>query len=181
MSLSTRPLAANRIATVPSDRCGTDCIEDAHPCGRSVRHLDHRAGVSLVVEIDEAAARAVALLADRVAGGQGTPVGFVIVLWPARPMLHALMARGEEVAIHAGSVAALLDQLELDVPGVGQGDGDMHIIVTVPGVREGGDGQAVRVEPGSDAADLNPVAHRGLDVAHDDAHLTHVSEQTAHL
>src|SRR4051812_44685791 len=63
---STRPLGADRIAAVPACRSGTDRVENAHPRGRRVRHLDHRAWMALVAEIDEAAARAVALLADRV-------------------------------------------------------------------------------------------------------------------
>ena len=96
-------------------------------------------------------------------------------------MLHALVPGGEEVAIHAGRATALLDQLELNIPRVGQGDGDVHVIVAPAGVGEAGDRQAVGVEPRSHAADLHPVAHRGFDVAHDDAHLTHVSKQTAHL
>ena len=96
-------------------------------------------------------------------------------------MLHALVSAGEEVAIHAGSAATLLDQLELHVPRVRQGDGDVDVVIAPTSIGETGDRQAVGVEPGSDAAHLHPVAHRGFDVAHDDAHLTHVSEQTAHL
>ena len=124
-----RPLAADWIAAVPADSSVADRIKNAHPCGCGVRHLDHRARVALVAEIDKTAARTVAFLADRAAGGQGALVDLVIVLWPARPMLHALVPSGEEVAIHAGRIAALLDQLELHIARVRQGDGDVRVVV----------------------------------------------------
>src|SRR4029079_3062882 len=84
-------------------------------------------------------------------------------------------------AIHARRFAALLDQLELHIPRVGQGDRDVRVVVAPDGVGEARDCQAVGVEPGSDAADFHPMAHRGFDIAHDDAHLTHITEQTAHF
>src|SRR5262249_44990382 len=96
-------------------------------------------------------------------------------------MLHTLMPGGKEVAVHAGRLTALLDELELHVPGVGQSDRDVHLIIAPTAVREAGDREAIGVKPGPDAADLHPVAHCGFDVAHDDTHLTHVTEKTAHL
>ena len=71
--------------------------------------------MALIAEIDEAATRAVALLADCVSRGQGALIDLVIVLRSARPMLHALMPGSEEVAVHAGRVATLLDQFKLDI------------------------------------------------------------------
>ena len=135
LSKLARPLTADRIAAVPSGRCGTDCVEDAHPRGRGVRHLDHRAGMALIAEIDKAAARTIAFLANRVAGGQRSLLDLVIIRWPARPVLHALMPSGEEVAIHAGRFATLLDQLKLHIPGVRQRDGDVGIIIAPAPVR----------------------------------------------
>ena len=136
---SARPLAADWIAAIPTDSSVADRIEDTHPCGRGVRHLDHRSRVALIAEIDKTAARTIALLADRVAGRQGALVDLVIVLWPARPMLHALMPSGEEVAIHAGRIAALLDQLKLHIARVGQGDGDVRVVVATADVSVAGD------------------------------------------
>ena len=65
-------------------------------------------------EVDETPARAVPLLAHRVAGGEGSPVDRVVILGPAQPVLQPLASRGEELSVHAGRVRALLDQLELD-------------------------------------------------------------------
>src|SRR5437762_2570430 len=125
--------------------------------------------MALIAEIDETASRTVALLADRVAGSQGALVDLVIVLWPARPMLHTLMPTSEEIAIHARRFAALLDQLELHIPRVRQGDGDVRVVVAPAGVGKAGHRQAIGIEPGSDAADLHPMAHRGFDIAHNNA------------
>src|SRR4029453_15008785 len=98
---SGRPLATDRIVAVPSGRGDSDRVKDAHPCGCRVRHLNDSPRGVFIAEIDETTPRAVALLSHRVAGSQGAPVNLVIVLRPARPMLHALMAGGKEVAVHA--------------------------------------------------------------------------------
>src|SRR5262245_34655347 len=58
-----RPLPADRIRAVPPLRRFADLVEDAAPRRCQVRHLDHRAGMSLVGEVHEAPARTVALLA----------------------------------------------------------------------------------------------------------------------
>ena len=175
-----RPLPPDRIAAVPVLGSGADLVEDAAARRRQVRHLDHGAGMALVPEIDEAPARAVALLAYRVAAGEGAPVERVVVLGPARPVLQPLVAGGQEVAPHAGGVAPLLDQLDLHVPGIGERDREVNAVVARAAVAEGGQRQPVDVEPRPDPADLDPVAHRRLDVAHHVPHLAQRSEQPAH-
>src|SRR5262249_61516757 len=89
-------------------------------------------------------------------GGNAPPINFVIVLGPTRPMLHALMPGGEEVAVHTRRTTALLDELELHVSRVGQCDRDVYIVVAPTAIREAGDEEAIGVEPGPDAADLYP-------------------------
>src|SRR5215475_10377192 len=127
-----------------------------------MRHLYHGAWVTLVAKINETSTRAVALLSDRVARGEGALVDLVIVLRPARPVLHALAPGSQEIAIHAGGIAALLDELELDIAGVRQRYGDVDVVVAPAGVGEASDGQTVGVEPRSDAANLHPVPQRWL-------------------
>src|SRR5207302_1530340 len=97
----------------------------------------------------------------------------------ARPVLHALMPGGEEIAIEARAVAALLDQFELHVAGIGEGH--RHPDVVNPAlVAELGQWQLLGVKPRADAAHLDPMMHRLLDVADDDPDLAHRSEQAAH-
>src|SRR5690348_10496805 len=94
-------------------------------------------------------------------------------------MLHSLVAGGEEIAVEARNIVPLLDQFELHVPRIGEGD--RHLDVISPAlVAKLGHRQLLGIEPWPDPADLDPVAHRLLDVANDDADLTHRSEQTAH-
>src|SRR5262249_37897475 len=108
---SRRPAPADRVAAVPADGGGADRVEDPAARLGHVGHLDHRSGMAFVPEIDEAAARAVALLADRVPRPKRLLQDVVVVDRPARPVLHALVTGSEEIAIHAGRRAALLDQL----------------------------------------------------------------------
>src|SRR6516165_2451754 len=136
---SGRPLAPDRIVAVPSGCGDADCVEDTHPCGRRMRHLNDRPRVAFIAEIDEPTPRAVTLLSHRVAGRQGPLINLVIVFRPARPMLHALMPGGQEVAVHARCATALLDELELHVSGVGQSNRDVHVVVAPTAVRESRD------------------------------------------
>src|SRR6516162_6512550 len=78
-------------------------------------------------------------------------------------MLHPLVAGGEEIAVEARHIVALL--LE---------------IVGPASIAEFIQWQLLGIEPRADAAYLNPVTHRLLDVAHDDPDLPHRSEQPAH-
>lgn len=93
-------------------------------------------------------------------------------------MLHSFPPGVEEVLVHRGSVVALLDQLDLDVARVSQGDTHFH----------GGVGAAVAeiirlhtvdIEPGADAV-FDPVVHGGVDIAHDVADLGDLAEFPAH-
>src|SRR4029077_3110751 len=65
-----RPIAADRIASVPADRPFAYRVEDAHAGRGRLGHLDDRAGMAFVQEIDERPARRVALLADLPAARQ---------------------------------------------------------------------------------------------------------------
>jgi hypothetical protein len=147
---------------------------------RTLAKMLMRSGVAFVAQIYERSARAFALLADRIAVRQRAPQVGLVVDRPAGPVLHALMPGGEEVAVHARGFAALLDQLDLHVAGIGQRDGDVNVVVALAQIGEGRHRQPVRVEPGPDAAHFGPVLHRCLDVAHHDANLAHISEQPAH-
>src|SRR5260370_37742896 len=113
--LAMRPVHADRVASVPGERGLADLVEDAHSGRRRLGHFDDRAGVAFVEKIDEGAARGVALLADLPAGRQGALADLVIVDRPARPVLHPLMARGDEIAVDAWGLAAPLDPFELHI------------------------------------------------------------------
>src|ERR1044071_5977015 len=118
-----RPLVADWIAPVPADRGLADRFEDAHAGRGRLGHLDDRARMTLVQKIDEGAARRVALLTNLPAALERPLADCVVVLGPARPVLHSFMAGGEEVAVEARAVAALLDQFELYISRIGESDG----------------------------------------------------------
>src|SRR6266851_650120 len=173
------PVHPDRVAPVPAGRRLAHRVEDAHPGRRRLGHLDHRARMTFIEEIDERPAWGVALLADLPAALQRALADLMVVLRPARPVLHPLVAGGEKVAVEARAVAALLDQLQLHVARIGQGH--RHPDVVGPAlVAELGQRQLLGVEPRTDAADLDPMAHRLLDVADRDPDLAHRSEQAAH-
>src|SRR4029077_12005740 len=119
----------------------------------------------------ERATRALAALADRPAVLHGPVEQLMVVLGPARPMLPALVAGREKLAIHARHLVALLDQLELHVAGIGERDGQVNVIVALTFVPEAVERQFLGEVPGADAADFDPVAHRLVDVVYDKAHL----------
>ena len=56
----------------------------------------------------------------------------------------------------------------------------MEIVNHLPAAPEGGDRQLVDIEPRPDDADISPMGHCLLDVAHDDADLSDVAEKPAH-
>src|SRR5215468_2779023 len=66
--LALRPVHADGVAPVPVQSCFAYLVKDAHADGCRLCHLDNRAGVPLIEEIDEGAARRVALLANLPAG-----------------------------------------------------------------------------------------------------------------
>jgi hypothetical protein len=77
----------------------------------------------------------------------------------------------QKIAVHARRIVALLDQLELHVPGIGQRDCQMNAIVALLFVPEAVQRQLLGDIPRTNPADLDPVAHRSVDVAHDKPHL----------
>src|SRR5580704_11621058 len=80
----------------------------------------------------------------------------VVVDRPARPMLRALVAGVDEIPVEARRLAALLDQFELDVAGIGQRDRQMRDAVRRAFVAVAGQRQLVGVKPRADAAHLDP-------------------------
>jgi hypothetical protein len=89
------------------------------------------------------------------------------------------MPGGEKIAVEARAVAALLDQLELHIAGIGQRH--RHPDVVDPSlVAELGQWQLLGIKPRADTAHLDPMAHRLFDVADDDPDLAHRPEQAAH-
>src|SRR5881227_1222401 len=123
-----RPFVADWIAAVPADCRRAHRIEDAHAGRGRLGHLDHCAGMTLVQEIDERPARRVALLTDLPAALECPFADLVIVLGPTRPVLHSLMTAREKIAVEAGTVAALLDELQLHVAGIGEGDRHLDVV-----------------------------------------------------
>src|SRR5258705_11865540 len=99
--LALRPVLPDRVASVPADRRLAHRVEDAHPGRRRLGHFDDRAGMAFVQEVDERSARRVALLADLPAARQRTLADPIVVLRPARPLLHARMPGAEKVAVAA--------------------------------------------------------------------------------
>src|SRR5436305_14453118 len=174
-----RPFVADRIDAVPADCRRAHRIEDAHAGRGRLGHLDHRAGMTLVQKIDKGSARRVALLTDLPAALERPFADLVIVLGPTRPVLHSLMAAREKIAVEAGAVAALLDELQLHVAGIRERD--RHLDIVDPSlVAEVAQRQLLGIEPRADAAHLDPMMHCLLDVADDDPDLAHRPEQSAH-
>src|SRR5436305_2723273 len=174
-----RPFVADWIAAVPADRRLAHRIEDAHAGRGRLGHLDHCAGMTFGQKIDKGPARRVALLTDLPAALERPFADLVIVLGPTRPVLHSLMAAREKIAVEAGAVAALLDELQLHLAGIGERD--RHLDIVDPAfVAELAQRQLLGIEPRADAAHLDPVAHRLLDVADDDPDLAHRPEQSTH-
>src|ERR1051325_247823 len=174
-----RPLVADWIAPVPADRRFADRIEDAHAGRGRLGHFDHCSGMTFVEKIDEGAAGRVTLLTDLPAALQRALADLVVVLGPARPVLHSLMAGGQEVAVEARAVAALLDQFELYIARIGESDGYPDV-VDPPLVAELAQRQLLGIEPRADAAHLDPMMHRLFDVSDDNPDLAHRPEQSAH-
>src|SRR5438270_2105137 len=174
-----RPFVADRIAAVPADRRRAHRIEDAHAGRGRLGHLDHRARMTFVQKIDKGSARRVALLTDLPAALERPFADLVVILGPTRPVLHSLMAGAEKISVEARAVAALLNELQLHVAGIGERDRHLDVVDSslVPELAQR---QLLGIEPRADAAHLDPVAHRLLDVADDDPDLAHRSEQSAH-
>jgi hypothetical protein len=136
--------------------------------------------VAFVEEIDKGPARALAALADDPAVLDRAVEQLVVVLGPARPVLQPLMTGREKIAVHARGVVTLLDQLELHVTGIGQCDRQMDIVIAPVFVPEPVERQFLGDIPRADPADLYPVAHCLVDVAHHNAHLPQRAKKAAH-
>src|SRR6185369_4767568 len=157
---------ADRVSAVPIRGSFAHRIEDAYAGRGRFGHLDDRAGMALVEEVDERATRRVALLADAPAVLERPVADLVVVDRPARPVLQAFMAGPEEVLVEARHAVALLDQFELHVARIGEGDRHLDV-VDLALVAELVEWQLLGVEPRTDAAYLRPVLHRLVDVADD--------------
>src|SRR5271166_279351 len=114
-----RPVVAHRVAAVPIDRCLAHCIEDTSTGWCQLSHLDHGAGVALVQKIDERTAWGLPALAYPPTVLDGPVEPLVIILGPARPVLQALVPGREKLPVNARRRIALLDQLELNIAGIG--------------------------------------------------------------
>src|SRR3954452_2197626 len=89
------------------------------------------------------------------------------------------MTSREKIAVHRRRLVPLLNQLELHIAGIGQCNREVNVIVALLLVPEGIERQFLGDIPGTDAADLDPMANCLVDVAHDKAHLTQRPEQAA--
>src|ERR1051325_2292550 len=116
LTCSRRPILADWVAAVPSKRRLAHRVEDAHPGRGRLRHFDDRPGMSLVEKIDEGPARGIALLPDLPAVAERPFALCLVILGPARPVLHPLMPGREEIAIEAWRNATQLEQIEPDIP-----------------------------------------------------------------
>jgi phosphoribosylamine---glycine ligase len=179
-SIRARPVLADGIAPVPVSRRLAHLVEDAHAGGGRLGHLDDGAGVALFEEVDEGPSLAFALLADMPAARERLIPDLAVVHRPARPVLSPFLAGIDEIPIQARRPAALLDQFELDVARIGERDRQMRDVVGLALIAVRGQRQLVGIEPRADAAHLNPVLHRLVDVLDDDADLPHVAENPAH-
>src|SRR5438105_4207268 len=136
--------------------------------------------MAFVEEIDKRAARALAPLTDGPAALNGAVEQLMVILGPARPVLQALVTRREKFPIHARRIVALLDQLELHVAGIGQRYRQMDVVMALLLIPEAVQRQFFGDVPWADPADLDPMAHRLVDIAHHEPHLPQRPEQSAH-
>jgi hypothetical protein len=102
----------------------------------------------------------------------------LVVGGPVGDVLCALPADVEEVLVKGGFVVERLDQLDLDITGVGDGGSHLHAGVGAS-VAEVVRHDRVHVEPGADPLG-DPVLHRGLQVVDDVSDLVDLSEDAAH-
>src|ERR1039458_1102963 len=112
--------AADWIAAIPIRGSLTNHIEEAPSAWRQFRHFYCRPRSAFIPEINKRAASVGALLAHRVAVFQCAFIELIIIFRPARPVLHSFVPGSQELLIHAGRIAALMNQLKLDVSGIGE-------------------------------------------------------------
>ena len=145
-----------------------------------VRDLDHGAGMGLGVEIGEPPflAADTARVAHLVAQRERLVVKALIVFGPVGHVLQALMAGLEELPVHRGRLIARLDQLDLQVPGIGEGNAHLRVRFPAP-VAEPVGLDVLDIEPRPHTHHGYPVVHRGLDVADDIVVLANLPENPA--
>src|SRR5690554_4811076 len=136
--------------------------------------------MSFRVEIDEAALRPADLpfMADLVTRRTRPVVIRLVIHGPVGHVLHALMARIQEIEIHGRRIIALLDKLDLKVAGVVKRNAHLDR----RGFAAIGEPVAfdpVYIEERADTHHFRPVLQGGFNVAHDIAVLADLSEKPA--
>ena len=94
-------------------------------------------------------------------------------------MLQALAVVAQKIEIHGRRVIALLDQLDLEIAGIGERDRKLDGRF-LAAIAEPVGLHPLDVEKRPDFQRLRPEAERGLDVAHDIAVLTDIAEKQTH-
>src|SRR6476620_2207818 len=125
------------------------------------------------VEIGEATLLAtdLAFMSDFVAKRQRAVVEALIVAAPVRHVLQAFTAGVQKLLVHRGRVVALLDQLDLEIAGIGKRYAHLHGGVLTP-VAEVIGLDPIDIVPGPDAHHVDPMVHGGADIPHDISVLT---------
>ena len=85
----------------------------------------------------------------------------------------------EKLLVHRGRVVALLDQFDLEIAGIGERHAHLHggvlaAVAEVIGL------DPIDIVPGPDAHHVDPVIHRGADIAHDISVLADRTKDSAH-
>jgi hypothetical protein len=126
MPFCRRPDATNRIRTIPI-HCGlADALECPALAAADLGELDHCAGVTVRVEVDESSIRSpgVAGLTLSQAALQAELEICIEISGPVSDVLESFAAGREKVSIDGRGVIALLDQLDLQRSGVRECNAD---------------------------------------------------------
>src|SRR5882672_5123409 len=169
------------IGAVPTGGDLTDVLEETPLAAADVGYFDNGAGMGLRIEIGEAAlfAADLAFMSDFIAKRQRAVVERLIVAGPVRHVLQAFAAGVEELLVHRGRIVALLDQLDLEIAGIGERHAHLHGGV-LAAVAEVISFHLVDIVPGSDAHHVDPVIHGGADIPHDISVLADCTKNTTH-
>src|SRR3954453_16204304 len=172
---------ADRPRAIPAQSRLPDLLEEGPLGAADVGDLDHGAWMGLGVEIGKAplVTADLALMADPIAERERPVVERLVVVAPVGHVLEAFVAGLEEFPVQRRRVVALLDQLDLEVAGIGQRDAHLDGGVLAAMAKPVGR-DAVHVVPGTDAHYLDPVLHRGVDVPDHITVLAYRAEDAAH-
>ena len=157
-------------------------LEEPPLAATDVGDLDDGAGMGLRIEVAEAALLAadLTLMPDLVTQRQRAVVERLIVPGPVRHVLHPFLTGVEKLLVHGRCVVPWLDEFDLEIAGIGQRDAHLdagvHTAMTEPVGLD-----PVDVEPWPDAHHVDPVVHRGADVAHDISILTDSAKDATHV